>query len=79
MQFKPLKEWQSVFGGAIKASSLRAEVLAGRLKGIRVRPGCNAPILVSVQEMKRWLDEVAAKRRLVLSPTEAANARKAAG
>lgn len=76
MEFKPLKEWQLVFGGAIKASSLRAEVLAGRLKGIRVRPGCNAPILISAQEMKRWLEEVAGKRAIAISPSMAAAANR---
>lgn len=78
-RFKPLKEWQLVFGGAIKASSLRAEVLEGRMKGIRVRPGCNAPILISEKEMMRWLEEVAGKRTIALSPSKAAAANRAGG
>lgn len=67
-----------MFHGAIKASSLRAEVLAGRLKAIRVRPGCNAPILISEQEMMRWLKEDAGKRTIVLSPSASRKAKVAA-
>lgn len=43
---------------------LRAEVLAGRLKCYRLRPGPNAKILISETELARWLEEVAGKRQL---------------
>lgn len=77
-KFRTLKEWEEYFSGHIKASSLRAEIHANRLRCIRVRPGCNAPILVSEAEMERWLSEVAGKRQLALSPAQAALANRSA-
>lgn len=70
-KFKTLKQWAEELGNAIPASTLRAEVIAGNLKAIRARESCNAPILVSETEMARWLEEVAGKRRMALSPVEA--------
>lgn len=79
MKFKTLKEWAEYFGNRIPASTLRAEVLAGHLKAIRARPGCNAPILVAEVEMDRWLREVAGKRQFALSPAEAAAGNRSGG
>jgi hypothetical protein len=76
-RFKTLKEWAEHFGNRIPASTLRAEVLAGNLKAIRARPGCNAPILISEGEMARWLRDVAGKRQGALSPAQASHANKA--
>ena len=70
-KFKTLNQWAAELGGAIPASTLRAEVIAGNLKAIRARESCNAPILISETEMGRWLEEVAGKRRMALSPAEA--------
>ncbi|MCA8916703.1 MAG: hypothetical protein H6839_03740 [Planctomycetes bacterium] len=75
-EFHPLNEWELLFRGAIKASTLRKEVLAGNIRAIRSRPGCNAKILISVKEMKRWLQEVASKRTIALSPSMAAEANR---
>lgn len=66
-----LKEWAEFFEGRIPASTLRAEVHAGRMRCFRARPGCNAPILVSESEMERWLRDVAGKRQAALSPVQA--------
>jgi len=77
-KLRTLKQWEEYFEGGIPASTLRAEVRAGNIRAIRARPGCNAPILISDKEMARWLDEVAGKRQLALSPTEAARANAAA-
>jgi hypothetical protein len=73
-RFNPLKEWSEYLG--IPASTLRAEFLAGNLKGIRARPGCNAPILISEAEIARWIENIAGKRQRALSPTEAAVANR---
>jgi hypothetical protein len=75
--FKPLKEWAEVLG--IPASTLRAEFSAGNLNGIRARPSCNAPILVSEVEVDRWVREVAGKRQLALSPAQAGKGNAAGG
>jgi hypothetical protein len=69
-KLRTLKEWEAHFDGHIPVSTLRAEVQSGNLRGIRARKSCNAPILVSEDEMARWLSEVAGKRQTVLSPTE---------
>ncbi|MCA8916131.1 MAG: hypothetical protein KDB90_12025 [Planctomycetes bacterium] len=78
-KYLTLKEWEGFFEGRIPASTLRAEIHAGRLRCVRARPGCNAPILISDTEMERWLKEVAGKRQMALSPTEAAAANAAGG
>lgn len=78
-QFRQLKEWEQYFGGRIPASTLRAEIHAGRLRCIRARPGCNAPILVSEPEMERWLRDVAGQRQSALSPVQARAAIEGAG
>ncbi len=77
--YRTLKEWEDFFGGRIPASTLRAEIHAGRLRCIRARPGCNAPILVSEPEMERWLCEVAGQRQAALSPAESGAAIRASG
>lgn len=68
---KSLAWWESFFEGEIKASALRAEVKAGRLKAYRSRPGCNGKILVDNQDMSTWLREHAGQRHKALSPAEA--------
>lgn len=78
-QFRSLKEWADYFRGRIPASTLRAEIHAGRLRCIRARPGCNAPILVSEPEMERWLRDVAGRRQAALSPVQAKAAMEASG
>jgi hypothetical protein len=78
-KYLTLKEWEEFFGGRIPASTLRAEIHAGRLKCIRARPGCNAPILVSELEMERWLRDVAGQRQAALSPVQAKAAIEGAG
>lgn len=78
-KFLTLREWEDLFGGRIPASTLRAEIHAGRLHCVRARPGCNAPILVSEQEMERWLREVAGQRQAALSPVQAKAAMEACG
>ncbi|MEZ5992263.1 MAG: hypothetical protein R3E76_07905 [Planctomycetota bacterium] len=77
-KFRLLREWESYFEGRIPASTLRAEIHAGRLRCIRARPGCNAPILVSEPEIERWLNDVAGKRQAALSPIQASEAIQAA-
>lgn len=78
-KFKTLKEWATQLGDSIPASTLRAEVLAGNINAIRARPSCNAPILISEVEMARWLENVAGKRQLSLSPAQASSANKSGG
>lgn len=78
-KFFTLKECEQLFDGRIPASTFRAEIHAGRLRCIRARPGCNAPILVSELELERWLNDVAGKRQCALSPVQAGDANKAAG
>lgn len=73
---KKLHEWEEHFGGRIKARTLREEVRKGNLRAIRVTASCNAPILVSARELDRWLNEVAAKRSVALSPREVSSIRK---
>ncbi len=77
-KLKTLMEWETHFEGKIKASTLRAEVKAGRLRAIRARPGCNATILVSEDEMARWLTDVAGQRQSALSPMQAGEVSKQA-
>jgi len=74
-KFYTLKKWEHQLGGSIPVSTLRAEVYAGRLKCIRARPGCNAPILVSEEEMERWLENHAGQRQAALSPVQASSAK----
>jgi hypothetical protein len=71
-RFRSLKKWSAELGGGVSVSTLRREFLAGRIKGIRARPSCNAPILISEQEMERWIEEVASRRRNVPSPADVA-------
>lgn len=78
-KFFTLKEWAEAFGGRIPASTLRAEIHAGRMRCYRARPGCNAPILVSESEMERWLRDVAGQRQAALSPVQAKAAVEEAG
>jgi len=78
-KYLTLREWEEFFGGRIPAWTLRAEIHDRRLRCIRARPGCNAPILISESEMERWLKDVAGTRQASLSPTEAAAAKAAGG
>ncbi len=66
-----LKQAAEALGGNIPASTLRAEVKAGRLRCVRARPGCNSPILVSEAALDYWLENFAGMRQAALSPTEA--------
>lgn len=68
---KSLAWWESYFEGEIKASALRAEVNAGRLKAYRSRPGCSGKILIDNDAMHAWLRDHAGKRQSALSPSEA--------
>ncbi len=68
---KSLAWWEKYFDGEIKASALRAEVIAGRLKAFRSRPGCTGKILVDDDAMKSWMRDHAGKRQKALSPSEA--------
>lgn len=72
-----LKQAAELLGGNIPASTLRAEVMAGRLRCVRARPGCNAPILLSEAAIISWLDEHASTRQFALSPREAGAVNKA--
>lgn len=78
-KFMTLKECAEYLGGNVPASTLRAEVLSGSIRAIRARPGCNSPILVSVDELDRWVREVAGKRQFALSPAQAAEGNKSGG
>lgn len=68
---KSLMWWQAYFEGQIKASALRAEVNAGRLKAFRSRPGCSGKILIDEDAMAEWMRDHASKRQRALSPIEA--------
>lgn len=68
---KSLAWWETYFEGEIKASALRAEVNAGRLKAFRSRPGCSGKILIDEDAMQAWLRDHAGKRQKALSPREA--------
>jgi excisionase family DNA binding protein len=71
-----LQECAELLG--IPASTLRAEIHAGRLPCVRARPSCNAPILVSADALERWVTHVAGKRQTALSPTQAKAGNEAA-
>lgn len=71
-----LEQAAEALGGNIPASTLRAEVRAGRLQCVRARPGCNAPILLTVDAILAWLNDHASKRQLSLSPQQARSARE---
>lgn len=43
--------------GNVSVKTLRREIAAGRLKTVRVRPGRNAPYLLTSHEVNRWLAE----------------------
>lgn len=65
-----LKEVAALLGPHASVAALRAEVLAGRLRCIRLRPGPNSKILISQQALTDWLGEFAARRQFVsVSPT----------
>ena len=66
-----LKQAAEALGGNIPASTLRAEVTAGRLRCMRARPSCNSPILISEEALDYWLENFAGMRQAALSPTEA--------
>lgn len=66
-----LKQAAELLGGNIPVSTLRAEVLAGRLRCVRARPGCNAPILLTEAAIIDWLNDFAGNRQAALSPREA--------
>ncbi len=74
-----LQQAAEALGGNIPSSTLRAEVLAGRLRCVRARPGCSAPILLSEEALHDWLEQHAGKRQLALSPTEASEANLESG
>lgn len=59
-----LKEAAQLLGPQVSVKTLRREVLAGRLRCYRLRPGSNSRILLSETELARWLEEVAGKRQL---------------
>lgn len=61
-----LKEAVEAFGtSGITVKSLRREVHAGRLKVLRSRPGRTAKVLISQEELLRWLQEEAGARQYV--------------
>jgi hypothetical protein len=72
-----LKQAAEALGGNIPASTLRSEVLAGRLRCVRARPGCNSPILLADEAIVSWLEKYAGTRQAALSPREAGEANKA--
>ncbi|MBP9893164.1 MAG: hypothetical protein KBG84_14775 [Planctomycetes bacterium] len=76
---KSLAWWENYFDGEIKASALRSEVSAGRLKAYRSRPGCNGKILVDEKDMLVWLRDHAGQRRKALSPAEAKRVNESLG
>lgn len=49
--------------GVVSAKSLRREVYSGALKCLRARPGSSAKILVTEDELARWVREVCSKRQ----------------
>ena len=63
-----LKEVAELLGPHCSVPALRAEVHAGRLRCVRLRPGPNSKILISQQALADWLDEYAGRRQLVNGP-----------
>lgn len=62
----------------VSVSVLRAEIRAGRLRCVRPTPGASSRILIDESELMRWLREVASRRQLGISPSDAAISRRAA-
>lgn len=61
-----LREAAQAFGtNGITEKSLRREVLAGRVKAYRSRPGRTAKILIAESELLRWLEDEAGARQFV--------------
>jgi hypothetical protein len=61
-----LKEAIKAFNtSGITERSLRREILCGRLRALRSRPGSNAKLLIRKDELLRWLNEEAAMRQYV--------------
>lgn len=59
-----LKEAAEALGSkGVSVKSLRREVYAGRIKALRVRPGITAKLLITEDELLRWLEEDAAARQ----------------
>jgi hypothetical protein len=75
---RSLRWWEDFFEGEIKASTLRAEVRAGRLKCYRARGSCTGKILLAPEDVADWLRNHAAGRQRVLSPSQTSKAMKAA-
>ncbi|GIK53817.1 MAG: hypothetical protein BroJett014_27900 [Planctomycetota bacterium] len=76
-KFLTLKQAAEALGGNIPASTLRSEIHAGRLRCVRARPGCCAPILIEESAVFDWLEIYASQRQVTLSPTEARKANEA--
>lgn len=60
-----LKEAANSLGPEVSVKVLRAEVLAGRLKAVRLRPGTNAKIFVTRAALNQWLNDIAGNRQFV--------------
>lgn len=74
-----LAEAVEAFGSTgVTIKALRKEVHAGRLRAVRTSPGANAKILLTEKELTRWLEEEAANRQYVLSPTATSRANEIA-
>jgi hypothetical protein len=58
-----LQDAAARLGPHVSVAALRAEVHAGRLKCIRVRPGANAKILLRKVDLDAWLEGHAARRQ----------------
>jgi hypothetical protein len=76
-RIRTLKQIEADYDGALKACSLRAEFLAGNLRGFRARDSCNSKILVSDEDLAEWFDTYARKRQAALSPKEVKAANEA--
>jgi hypothetical protein len=60
-----LKDAAQRLGPHVSVAALRAEVHAGRLACVRVRPGRNAKILLRQADLAAWLEGHAAQRQRV--------------
>lgn len=60
-----LVEAAGLLGPSVSVKVLRAEVHAGRLKALRLRPGPNAKIFLRLSDIETWLDATASRRQLV--------------
>lgn len=60
-----LKEAAEELGSAVTVKVLRAEVHAGSLRCVRLRPGRNAKIMLKEADLLEWLEEFASARQEV--------------